>query len=316
MKRCIAAMLAICGAASRAPAVDNTLIEWQASVDNVNYYNDVTVSHGQRVWVRALVTYTGTASPLGLAAFVFQPTVSNWDATGPSVDAATVQTPGGVTNPSDPEQFGRYRPWGRSATSSTSVLTGFIHTNGSGGAPPGTWLRIAQAQVTSWCGGTGNTTGGSGIPISQLSDVGRTTSDPAFVSDLYRIPVYRFGVTFSNDTAARTLVVDTPANCFGNYNSATGDRQVYWYAALTESTGSIRGTPVVIPATIHVWACGTTDINGDGDYGTDADIEAFFACLAGNCCPTCQSADFNGDGDPGTDADIEAFFRVLAGGPC
>jgi hypothetical protein len=58
------------------------------------------------------------------------------------------------------------------------------------------------------------------------------------------------------------------------------------------------------------------DFNGDGDIGTDADIEAFFACLGGSCCPTCGSADFNGDGDIGTDADIESFFRVLAGGAC
>ncbi len=62
--------------------------------------------------------------------------------------------------------------------------------------------------------------------------------------------------------------------------------------------------------------CGTADFNNDGDIGTDADIEAFFACLAGNCCATCHSADFDGDGDIGTDADIEAFFRVLAGGNC
>jgi hypothetical protein len=62
--------------------------------------------------------------------------------------------------------------------------------------------------------------------------------------------------------------------------------------------------------------CGSADFNRDGDSGTDADIEAFFACLAGNCCPTCDSADFNYDGDTGTDADIEAFFRVLAGGAC
>ncbi len=64
--------------------------------------------------------------------------------------------------------------------------------------------------------------------------------------------------------------------------------------------------------------CGTADFDGDGDTGTDADIEAFFACLAGNCCGTCFSAgaDFDGDGDTGTDADIEAFFRVLAGNPC
>jgi hypothetical protein len=64
--------------------------------------------------------------------------------------------------------------------------------------------------------------------------------------------------------------------------------------------------------------CGTVDFDGDGDVGTDADIEAFFACLAGNCCPTCWhlGADFDADGDAGTDADIESFFRVLSGGPC
>jgi hypothetical protein len=65
-------------------------------------------------------------------------------------------------------------------------------------------------------------------------------------------------------------------------------------------------------------ACGNQDYNGDGDFGTDQDIEAFFACLGGNCCATCfcQGSDFNGDGDFGTDQDIEAFFRVLGGGNC
>jgi hypothetical protein len=64
--------------------------------------------------------------------------------------------------------------------------------------------------------------------------------------------------------------------------------------------------------------CGSADFNGDGAVGTDADIEAFFACIGGSCCPTCDphGADFNGDGAIGTDADIEAFFRVLGGGPC
>jgi len=63
--------------------------------------------------------------------------------------------------------------------------------------------------------------------------------------------------------------------------------------------------------------CGSADFNHDGDIGTDADIEAFFACLGGTCCATCpQDADYNCDGDAGTDADIESFFRVLAGGNC
>lgn len=59
------------------------------------------------------------------------------------------------------------------------------------------------------------------------------------------------------------------------------------------------------------WA-GPADVNCDGDLGTDADIEAFWSCLAGSCCSTC-SADFDGDGDAATDADIQAFYRVLGG---
>lgn len=62
--------------------------------------------------------------------------------------------------------------------------------------------------------------------------------------------------------------------------------------------------------------CTTADYDHDGDVGTDADIEAFFRCLAGNCCSMCYTRDLNDDGDEGTDRDIETFFRVLAGGSC
>jgi hypothetical protein len=87
--------------------------------------------------------------------------------------------------------------------------------------------------------------------------------------------------------------------------------------------GSMSGGIFVVnggfwPGLIVPPHCGSADFNCDGDVATDADIEAFFACLAGNCPPPpCDSsADFNGDGDSATDADIEAFFRVLAGGTC
>jgi alpha-tubulin suppressor-like RCC1 family protein len=74
------------------------------------------------------------------------------------------------------------------------------------------------------------------------------------------------------------------------------------------------GTVTSLPAQLTLRD--PADFNGDGDVGTDADIEDFFSCLAGNCCAQCLSADFNNDGDLGTDADIESFFRVLAGGDC
>jgi|GEM_PF-3524282 len=81
-------------------------------------------------------------------------------------------------------------------------------------------------------------------------------------------------------------------------------------SGLDRSSRGVLLTPVA--------ACGTADFNGDGDFGTDQDIEAFFACLAGSCCAACfeGGSDFNADGDFGTDQDIESFFRVLAGGGC
>ncbi|HYE62041.1 MAG TPA: PA14 domain-containing protein [Phycisphaerales bacterium] len=89
-------------------------------------------------------------------------------------------------------------------------------------------------------------------------------------------------------------------------------------AAVQVSMSSPSLTKAVIPASrwlVPAAMC-TQDFNGDGDAGTDQDIEAFFACLGGNCCVTCGSSDFNNDGDTGTDQDIESFFRVLGGGAC
>jgi hypothetical protein len=88
-------------------------------------------------------------------------------------------------------------------------------------------------------------------------------------------------------------------------------RNVYAIASTGYTMINVTGSQLrVLPE-----SC-SADFNNDGDVGTDADIEAFFACLAGECCFACGSSDFNADGDTGTDADIESFFRVLAGGTC
>ena len=84
---------------------------------------------------------------------------------------------------------------------------------------------------------------------------------------------------------------------------------------MTNACGSITSSAASITLGPVGGNC-SADFDGDGDSGTDQDIEAFFACLGGDCCPTCGTSDFNQDGDSGTDQDIESFFRVLGGGAC
>ncbi|HYE63226.1 MAG TPA: CHRD domain-containing protein [Phycisphaerales bacterium] len=103
-------------------------------------------------------------------------------------------------------------------------------------------------------------------------------------------------------------------------NPATAAEQGSYDCVVSNSCGGMASTAAKLTVTGGCPGneCGPQDFNGDGDSGTDQDIEAFFACLGGNCCDTCfcQGSDFNGDGDIGTDQDIEAFFRVLGGTPC
>jgi hypothetical protein len=248
-------------------AVVNTSIVMQVSLNGTTWSNHVDVGSGlgfpatTNVFMRALVSYTGPGTPAGLASFVFQPTMSNALATDVMLPflnggaGGNTSTPIGVLTPAqatDITTFGRLSPWGRSALSSTSALHGFFHTNPNGDGI--NFLRIAQLQVTSWIGGAGNTTGGSGVPISQLSDVGRATNDPAFSTQLASIFVFKWGVTLATTNVGRAgtdMLVDAPLAGFGNRNTTTGDREIYWFANTSEVTGSNRGTASVTTADIH-----------------------------------------------------------------
>ena len=148
-----------------------------------------------------------------------------------------------------------------------------------------------------------------------------------------RLTYYRWfsndqGNSPNNDSMPISLSYEDGANfqLLEDVNENTGDwtRKVWTIAA---PTGAMRlrfiardlGSDSCVEAgvdEVSVVALGvarTADFDGDGDTGTDADIEAFFRCLAGDCCALCYTADYDGDGDTGTDADIEAFFRCLAG---
>jgi hypothetical protein len=116
------------------------------------------------------------------------------------------------------------------------------------------------------------------------------------------------GGTVSGSTTATLTISNVQLSDIGliSHTSTYG-------CTVTNTCGSIHSEGAQLFVQLP---CGSADFNHDGAPGTDLDIEAFFACIAGNCCPSCDSPDFDGDGAVSTDADIEAFFRVLAGGAC
>lgn len=256
--------LFVCAAVGLLPAaVDaevNTSVIWQVSPDNQSWGSSLAAAPGGTVYARAVLSYTGTAQPLGLAATVFQPIVSNWSLEHtllPFVNGGVggnTSTPlGVVTNPDDPGSFGRLSPWGKVSFTQTSFIRGHVHTNGSGGAPQGTWLRIAQNQTTAWIGGAGNTSGGGGVHIAQLSNVGRTTLDPAFNGQLAGIVVFKFA--FVLGASAQSMTISSEFRYRPKFPPAETE-DVYWFGSMSEATGSIRGDGVVTPATIFIPAPG------------------------------------------------------------
>jgi hypothetical protein len=272
MKSVIASLVAVAGLSVAAVAEVNTRMDVLVSLDGINWAPSVTASEGSTVQVLVTASYIGTAAPLGFASAVFQPTVSNWTA----ADTALAYAGGGwgsnQTNPANmvpagsagAGQYGRITPFGRTNLPSLNAIFNHVHLNGAAGAPAGSWLRIAQRQVTSWINGTGNTTGGSGVNVAQLSDNGRTTLDPAFNPSLQNVELFRFGITLGPADGRDSLTVDLPLSGFGNRVSATNERQVYWFASMVEASGSIRGTATVNVGTILIPAPASLALLGLG----------------------------------------------------
>jgi hypothetical protein len=165
-------------------------------------------------------------------------------------------------------------------------------------------------------------------PITGFSNGGSNTLTRSYTPGVYYLAVSRRSfandqICPNDDTNRSAGAMDFPDILVAFSNIAPTDVSM----RLSDGVTAID-LPATAPGAFDIaWirfvvaappTCGTSDFNGDSDFGTDADIEAFFACLAGNCCPTCfpGGSDFNGDGDSGTDQDIESFFRVLAGGTC
>jgi len=301
--------------ASGGQQYDGRCGELLASTGTGNGYYIAVAPQGSSFGSGFLVN-VNTAAPLGSYALRLRTNV-NGAAVGNSVPPLINGTEYGlITTPSATPGFG--------------VVSGLDPCSGLGGV---VWSRFQLDQPA---------TGNNYLDID-LSDLSANTDTVAYIFDnqgnelafddisgpLPDVAQFSFGADSPMRTYAPNPIPFEGNVPIGNAGLPAG---TYYLAIalfptqdLSATSGGrwhVRGTSgsnLTVGAHLYtgtVIPCGSADFDGDGDTGTDLDIEAFFACMGGNCCATCFSADFDGDGDTGTDLDIEAFFRVLGGGTC
>jgi hypothetical protein len=267
MKNVIVSMVAVAGIAAVASA--NSTLRYEVRPVGGEWASSITVAPGTQVEFRALVTYTGTATPIGLANATFQPTVSNWNAGTDTLAAfrnvGTSPATGGVLANSG--QYGRILPYAAAGISTTNALRG--HLNTVAGV---NFLRVAQNNTTNWAGvssattGTGaanNFNGAGGIatgqkPFSQVV----AGVDPAYDLDTTDVEVLRLAITVGGNVE-RTLQISTPAE--GIFRNATSGLRIFsWHATQNDNTGSVSGPVTIVPASITVPTPGALALLGLG----------------------------------------------------
>src|SRR5262249_20298547 len=94
-----------------------------------------------------------------------------------------------------------------------------------------------------------------------------------------KIAVYSAGCPFTEDTAIACNEHFSSRWSQASFSAVTGHTYLIRVGGYLGQRG---GATLSITRTGQ---CGNPDYNCDGDIGTDADIETFFACLAGSCPP-------------------------------
>lgn len=205
--------------------------------DGAVWSNQLVVVPGARVEYRAVVNYTGTSTvPLALGSIRYQPTFSNIDNDGASVDGnapfrnngvsgvvyanSTLTTAEGVTSQPLPT-YGRVNFAATAMQSSTlNVLTQFRHGGGFAqtGAPTGSWIRLAGSSVTAWPQPTLSAPTAAelnmiarGVVSSQaslLNPVG-TPPNPFYISGTQNLVVFRGALLLSDLNDIRTITLSS-----------------------------------------------------------------------------------------------------------
>lgn len=263
-------LIAVAGLAAAASAQNVAQLRYETRVGDGAWAAGVQDAlPGQRIEVRAVVSYIGTGTTAGLADIIFQPTVSNWTA-GDTLLTNSVMGAGGPADgigpvgpspagnvPDAPGVYGRVTPFGSGTAYNTSrYIRGHAQSNGGVN-----YLRIARNDVTNWIGvgptsgvnAVNNYSGRGGVQISQGALGTRPTNFPPPINSDQNLVVFKFGFDLGTDGAARTLEISTPEGGIGRIlSSGQYVNDVRFFATTSSDAGTIIGGAEVAGAAIRV----------------------------------------------------------------
>ncbi len=215
--------------------------------------------------MRARASYfvgTDGVQPIGLASLGFQPVFSNVrpgrDAIAPFVAFGNDRNGGSIVLDGSPLDgpFGRLSPFAGTGPRATEAYQVHTHTGLSGGAPAGTYYRIARGDVTRWVGtgpttGTaaGNNTSGSGGVVLAQRLASREAIDPPVSYDL-NTTLFQIAIDVEGG-GTRTIGVSAPFAGISR-NTVTGNREGAWMRDLDDRFGEIKGDISVVSGRITI----------------------------------------------------------------
>jgi hypothetical protein len=246
-------------------------LDLECSLDGVMWSHHVvvdgSVAGGTDVLLRARISWISPTPAYGFGSLTFQPVIGNGrpgiDLINPFVDRGSNTTGGGVDLDDSPLDgpFGRVRPFAAVAPSGTTYFTPHVHEAGSGGAPLGSYLRIARSDVTRWMGtgptsGTAainNFNGAGGVSVVQRPYSSVRPEDPPYNFTVGDVTILQLSLHVGDNTRGPPRVLTWEAPTAGmSRNSTTGAREASWFADLQASTATLKGIVEVSPATISI----------------------------------------------------------------
>ena len=280
---CALALLALTGTAhahaqTPYPAEANMRFEiWNGSA----WASTINANPGDRIEWRAVISYTGTRTNIqGLAEALYQPTISNADNQGPVMDELGTWRNGGVGAQSIPAGMlsiaegndgGQLPSYGRigfgaigTSAFTLNTLSSFRHVDGSNGAPPGSWLRLAGSYVSQWPvagSGPGWTTDDGnrilrGVPAAQgsrLSAGGTGGPNPYWRGGTLDLVLIRQSLTLGDLAINRAIEITTEERFIRRVNLSSGTdnrRYVSWYTQDAQLFSSAYRTSLTITPAI------------------------------------------------------------------